>query len=195
MSDPLRPLGLQHGFPVLHNLPEFAQHWLMSIESVMPSNHLILCCPLLLLFSIFPSIRVFSNELAFGIRWPKYWSFSVYPSNEYSGLISFRIDWFGLLAVQGTRWVWTAVSILCCRPCLSARNSITRRLLGQYESWQFLVSGCPVSNPFFQKYIIYRLAWWSCGCDSVLPMQGEWVPSLVNELRSHKSCIVAKINK
>ena len=76
----------------------------MSIESVMPSNHLILCHPLLLLPSIFPSIRVFSNESALHIRWPNYWSFSfsISPSNEYSGLISFRIDWFALLAVQGT---------------------------------------------------------------------------------------------
>ena len=76
----------------------------MSIESVMPSNHLILFRPLLLLPSIFPSIRVFSNESALHIRWPKYWSFSfsISPSNEYSGLISFRIDWFHLLAVQGT---------------------------------------------------------------------------------------------
>ena len=76
---------------------------LMSIESVMPSNHLILCRPLLLP-SIFPSIRVFSNESTLNIRWPKYWSFSfsISPSNEYSGLISFRIDWFDLLAVQGT---------------------------------------------------------------------------------------------
>ena len=75
---------------------------LMSIELVMLSNHLILCHLLLLLLSIFPSIRVFSNELAPHIRWPKYWSFSISPSNEYSGLISFRIDWFDLLAVQGT---------------------------------------------------------------------------------------------
>ena len=77
---------------------------LMSIELVMSSNHLILCHPLLLLPSIFPSIRVFSNESAICIRWPKYWSFSlsISPSNEYSGLISFRIDCFDLLAVQGT---------------------------------------------------------------------------------------------
>ena len=76
----------------------------MSIESAMPSNHLILCRPLLLLPSIFPSIRVFSNESALHITWPKYWSFSfsINPSNEYSGLISFRIDWFDFLAVQGT---------------------------------------------------------------------------------------------
>ena len=77
---------------------------LMSIESMMPSNHLVLCCPLLLLPSIFPSIRVFSNESALHIRWPRYWSFSfsISPSNEHSGLISFRIDWFDLFAVQGT---------------------------------------------------------------------------------------------
>ena len=77
---------------------------LMSIESVMPSNHLILCRPLLLPSSIFPSIRVFSNESALCIRWPKYWSFSfnISPSIEHSGLISFRMDWFDLLAVQGT---------------------------------------------------------------------------------------------
>ena len=75
----------------------------ISIELVMPSNHLILCClSPSLLPSIFPSIRVFSNEPALYIRWPKYWSFSISPSNEYSGLISFRIDWFDLLAVQGT---------------------------------------------------------------------------------------------
>ena len=78
---------------------------LMSIESVMPSNHLILCHPLLFLPSIFPSIRVFSNESALHIRWPKYWSFSfnISPSNEHPGLISFRMDWLDLLAIQGTR--------------------------------------------------------------------------------------------
>ena len=75
---------------------------LMCIELVMPSNHLILCHPLLLLSSIFPSIRVFSNESVLHIRWPKYWSSSISPSNEYSGLVPFRIDWFDLLAVQGT---------------------------------------------------------------------------------------------
>ena len=76
----------------------------MSIESVIPSNHLILSCPLLLLPSIFPSIRVFSSGSALCIRWPNYWSFSfsISPFNEYSGLISFRVDWLGLLAVQGT---------------------------------------------------------------------------------------------
>ena len=88
------------GLPVHHQLPEFTQ---TSIESVMPSSHLILCRPLLLLPSIFPSIRVFSNESALRMRWPKYWSFSfsIIPSKEYPGQISFRMDWLDLLAVQG----------------------------------------------------------------------------------------------
>ena len=101
MSDSLQPHGLQHTrlpCPLLFsNLLK-----LVAIELVMPFNHLILCHPLLLLPSIFPSIRVFSSESALCIRWPKCWSFSISPSNEYSGLISFRLDWFGLLAVQVT---------------------------------------------------------------------------------------------
>ena len=83
------------GFPVLQSKLSF-------IELMIPSNHLILCRPLLLLPSIFASIRVFSNEPVLCIRWPKYWHFSISPSNEYSGLISFRMDWLDLLAVQGT---------------------------------------------------------------------------------------------
>ena len=98
---PLRPTALQTSlsFTISRSLLK-----LMPIESVMPSNYLILCGPLLLPTSIFPSIRVFSNESVPLIRWPKYWSFSfnISPSNEYSGLISFRSDWFDLLAVQGT---------------------------------------------------------------------------------------------
>ena len=103
MSDFLRPHGLQHARPPCitnsRSLPK-----LMSTESVMPSNHLILCRPVLLPPSISPSIRVFSNESTLPMRWPKYWSFSfnISPSNEYSGLISFRIDWFDLHAIQGT---------------------------------------------------------------------------------------------
>ena len=90
------------GLPVHHQLPESTQTH--AHESVMPSNHLILCCPLLLLPSIFPIIRVFSDESALHISWPKYWcfSFSTSPSNEHPGLISFRMDWLDLLAVQGT---------------------------------------------------------------------------------------------
>ena len=85
------------GFPVLHYLPEFAQ-----TRPLMSSNHLIFCHPLLLLPSSFPSIRVFSKESTLCIRWPKYWNFSISPSKEYSGLISFRIDWSDVLTVQGT---------------------------------------------------------------------------------------------
>ena len=90
------------GLPVHHQMPESTQ--IHTTESVMPSNHLILCRPLLILPSIFPSIRVFSNESALCISWPKYWSFSfsISPSNEHPGPISFRMDWLDLLAVQGT---------------------------------------------------------------------------------------------
>ena len=103
MSDSAAPWTAAHQAPL-----SFTLSWsllkLMSIESVMLSNHLILFCPFFLLPPIFLSIRVFSNESAVHIRWPKYWSFSfsISPSNEYSGLFSFRIDWFDLLAIQGT---------------------------------------------------------------------------------------------
>ena len=101
----LRPHGLQHARPPCLSI---TNSWhllkLMSIESVTPSNHLILCHPLLLLPSIFPSTRVFSSDSVLCIRWPNYWSFSfsITPSSEYSGLIFFRMDWLDLLAVQGT---------------------------------------------------------------------------------------------
>ena len=103
VSNSLQPHEMQHTRPLSitnsQSLPK-----LMSIESVMPSSHLILCRPLLLLPSIPPSIRVFSNESTLHMRWPKYWSFSfsISPSNEHPGLISFRMDWLDLLAVQGT---------------------------------------------------------------------------------------------
>ena len=102
MSNSLQTQGLQHARPSFIISQSLLK--LMSIKSVMPSNHLILCHPLLLLPSIFPSIRVFANESVLCITCPKYWSFSFCnsPSNEYSGLISFRIDWFDLLTVQGT---------------------------------------------------------------------------------------------
>ena len=104
VSNSFRPHGLQHARPPCPSITNSRSLLkLMSIVSVMPSNHLILCCPLFLP-SIFPSIRVFSNESVLHIRWPKYWifSFSISPSNEYSGLISFRIDWLDLLVVKGT---------------------------------------------------------------------------------------------
>ena len=102
VSDSLRPHGLYHARFPYHQFPSLLN--LMSIKWVMPSNHLILCHPLLLPPSIFPGIRVFSSESFFCIRWPKYWSisFSISPFNEYSELISFRMDWLDLLAVQGT---------------------------------------------------------------------------------------------
>ena len=98
MSNSLRP---QDSLPITNSQ---SLRKLMPIESVMPSNHLIFCCPILLLPSVFLSIRAFSNESVLHIRWPNYWSFSfsISPSNEYSGLISFRMHWFDLLAVQGT---------------------------------------------------------------------------------------------
>ena len=118
VSDSLRPHGLQHArHPCPSPTPRACS--LMSFELVMPSNHLILCRPLLLLPSIFPSIRVFSKESVLPIRWPKQWSFSIGPSSEYSGLIFFRMDWLDLLAVQGTlksllRHYSSKASILWC---------------------------------------------------------------------------------
>ena len=112
MSDFLRPHGLQHARPPCPS-PIPSSLKLMSIESVMPSNHLILWRPLLLLPSIFPSIRVFSNESALCIRWPQYWSFSfsISPSSEHPGLISFRMDWLDLLAVQGLSRVFCNTTV------------------------------------------------------------------------------------
>ena len=111
VSDSLWPHGLQHTRPpitISRSLPR-----LMSIESVMPSNHLILCHPLLLPPSISPSIRVFPNESALRIRWPKYWSFSfnISPSNEQPGLISFRMDWLQILTVQGLSKVFSNTTV------------------------------------------------------------------------------------
>ena len=130
MSGSLQPLGLQHTrlpCPITNSWSLFK---LMSIELVMPSNHLILHCPLLLLPSIFPSMRVFFSESVLHMRWSEYWSFSfsISPSNEYSGPISFRIDWFGLLAVQGTRKSLlqhhsSETSILKCLAFLKVRLS------------------------------------------------------------------------
>ena len=112
MSDSLRSHELSMpGIPIHHQLPELPK--LMSIESVMPSNHLIPCHPLLFPPSIFPSIRVFSNGSALHIRWPKDWSFrfNISPSNEYSGLISFRMDWLDLLATRGLSRVFSNTTV------------------------------------------------------------------------------------
>ena len=111
---------------------------LISIESVMPSNHLILCCPLFLLPSIFPSIKVFSNAAALRMRWPNCWSFSfnISPSNEHSGLISFRMDWLGLLIVQGTlkslpQYRSSKASILLCSACFIVQLSHPYMITGK----------------------------------------------------------------
>ena len=115
---------------------------LMSIESVIPSNHLIFCHPLLLVPSIFPNIRVFSNESALHISWPKYWSFSfsISPSNEYSGLISFRMDWFGILVVQRTlesllQHHSSKASILQCSAFLMVQLSHPYMTTGKSIDW------------------------------------------------------------
>ena len=132
-SNSLWPHGLQHTRLPCPFLTPGACSNSWSIESVIPSNHLLLCHPLILLLTIFPSIRVFSSESVLHIRWPKYWSFSfsINPSNEYSGLISFRIDWFDLLAVQGTLKSFLQhhslkTSILWCSAFLLSNSHIQR---------------------------------------------------------------------
>ena len=112
LCDPMKWIAARQAFLSITNSRSPPKP--MSIESVMPSNHLILCHPLLFLPSIFPSIRVFSNESALSIRWPKYWSFSfnISPSNEHPGLISFRMDWLDLLTVQGTLTLTHCISFV-----------------------------------------------------------------------------------
>ena len=134
------------------SLPKF-----MSIESVMPSNHLILCHPLFLLPSIFPTIRVFSNESVLSIRWPKYWSFSfsISPSSEHSGFISFRIDWLDLLAVQATlnsllQHHSSKVSILRCSAFFLVQLSHPYRTTVALTKWAFV--GKVMSLCFLDKY-------------------------------------------
>ena len=123
------------GLPVHHQLPESTQT--MSVESMMPSNHLILCHPLLLLPSIFPSIRVFSNESALLMRWPKYWSFSfnISPSSEHSGLISFRMDWLDLLAVKGLSRVFSNTTVQK-HQFFSAQLSYSPTLTSIHDHWK-----------------------------------------------------------
>ena len=147
MSDSLGPHGPQHtGFPSITNSWSLLK--LMSIKSGMPCSHLILCCPLLLLPPILPSIRVFSNESALHIRWPKYWSFSfnISPSNEHSGLISFRMDWLDLLAVQGTlksllQYHRSKASILWCSAFFTVKISHPYMTTGKTKAltrWAFV---------------------------------------------------------
>ena len=155
----------------------------MSIESVMPSNRFILCCPLLLLPSIFPSIRVFSNELALPIRWPKYWSFSfsISPFNEYSGLISFRVDWFNLLAVQGTcksllqhhslkvsvLWCSAFITVQLSHPYLTTGKTIalTRwTFVGKVMSLLLICCLCLSNNNKENKTLSSQIPWRNSDC-------------------------------
>ena len=136
----------------------------MSIELVMPSNHLILCCPLLLLPSIFPSIRVFSDESVLPNRWPKYWSFSfsISPSNEYSGLISFRIEWLDLLAVQGTlksllQHLSSKASILQCSAFFTVQLSHPYMTTGKtiaLTRWTFVGKIMPLLFNMLSRLVI-----------------------------------------
>ena len=157
MSDSLRPHRLQHAFLSITNSRSLLK--LMSIESVMPSNHLILCCLLLLLPSIFPNIRVFSSESALHIRWPKCWSFSfsfsISPSNDYSELISFKIDCFDLLVVQ--------VTLKSLLQHHSSKASILWRsalfIVQLSHPWASLVAQL-VKNPLaMQKTWVQSLSW------------------------------------
>ena len=142
---------------------------LLSIESVMPSNCLILCCPLPLLPSVFPSIRVFSNESVLRIRWPKYWSFrfSVSPSNEYSGLISFRIDWFDLLDVQGTlKSVLQCHSLKASVIWCSTFFIVQEEMVKDREAWHAAVHGVAKNQTQLSNWTC-RL-WGVCVCVCVL---------------------------
>ena len=144
---------------------------LMSIESVMPSNHLILCCPLLLPLSIFPNIRVFSKESALRIRWPKYWGFSfkISPSNEHPGLISFRMDWLDLLAVQGThkrllQHHSSKALILWCSACFMVQISHPYMTTGKSKAltrWNFVGKVMPLLFIYFY-FILFCLYFLIC---------------------------------
>ena len=150
------------GFPVLHYLPDFAQ--LTSSELVMPSNHLIFCHPLLLLSSFLPSIRVFSNESVLRISWPKYWSINISSSNEYSGLISFRTDWFDLNAVQGTlrsllQHHSSKASILQCSAFFTVQLSHPYMTTGKTIAKQMILLHnltCHMLKWWPQRYMEYR---------------------------------------
>ena len=158
MSDTLQAHGLQHASLSITNSQSLLK--LMPIELVMSSNHLILCCPLLLPPSIFPSIRVFSNESVLHIRWPKDWSFSfsISPSNEYSGLISLRIDWLELLAVQGTlksllQHHSSKASILQCSAFFIANSHIHVWLLKKTIAFTRLTFVGKVMSLLFNSYL------------------------------------------
>ena len=162
------------GLPVHYQLPEFTQT--QSIESLMPSSHLILCLPLLLLPPIPPSIRVFSNESPLRMRWPKYWSlrFSIIPSKEHPGLISFRMDWLDLLAVQGTlksllQYHSSKASILWCSAFLTVQLSLPYMTTGKTIAltWRTFV-GKLMSLLLNIPIMLIKWFLWALGVSSLL---------------------------
>ena len=162
----------------------------MSIESVMPSNHLILCHPLLLP-SIFSNIRVFSSESVLYIRWPKYWRFSISPSNEYSGLTSFRIDWLDLLAVQGTlksllQHHSSKISILCCSVCFIVQLSQPHMTTGKTIAltiWTFVGKVMTLLFDTLSRFIIAFLLRSKC----LLILWLQSLSAVILELKKRKS--------
>ena len=171
------------GFPAFHYFQSLLK--LMSIESVMPSHHLILCRPLLPL-SIFPSIRVFSSELALCIRWPKYWSFSISPSNEYSGLISFRCDWFDFV-VQGSlksllQHHSLKASVLWCSAFFMVQLSHSYMTTGKTIALTirtFVGKGMSLLFNMLSTFVIVFLLGSKCLCISWLQFHGliSWLQS------------------
>ena len=169
-----------------------------SIELVMPSNHLILCCSLLLLPSVFSNVSIFSNELALLVRWPMYWSFSfsVSPSNEYSGLISFRIDWFDLLAVQGTlksllQHHSSKASILQCSPFFIVQLShpyITTRKTIALTIWTFVSKMMSLLFNILSRFVIAILPRSKCLLISWLSHYSQ----LILEPKKIKQCGLVK---
>ena len=197
MSNSLWPNGLQHArLPCLSPTPRACSNS-VSIELVMPSNHLILCHPLLLLPSVFSSIRVFSSESVLHIRWPKYWrfSFSISPSNEYSGLTSFRMDWLDLLAVQGTlkcllQHHSSKASILQCSTFFMVQLSHPHRTTGKTIALTRQTFVCKVMSLLFNMLFSFVIAFLPRSKHVLI----SWLQSLsaiILELKKIKSVTVS----
>ena len=200
MSNSLWPNGLQHArLPCLPPTPGACSNS-VSIELVMPSNHLILCHPLLLLPSVFASIRVFSNESVLHIRWPKYWSFSfsISPSNEYSGLTSFRMDWLDLLAVQGTlkcllQHHSSKASILQCSTFFMVQLSHPHRTTGKTIALTRQTFVCKVMALLFNMLFSFVIAFLPRSKHVLI----SWLQSLsavILELKKIKSVTVSIVS-
>ena len=192
------------GFSVLHYLPEFAQTHVLWV--VMPSNHIILCCPLLLLPSIFSSIRVFSNESALRIKWPKYWSFSlsISPSNEHPGLISFTMDWLDLLAVQGTLMSLlqhhsSKASIIWCSAFFTVQLSHPYMTTGKtialtrqtFVAKVMSLASCIRQDPSW-KPIHYRWFQWIGSIKRLLAVMWTWLKKQTRGIRDPENSNIKK---